>query len=405
MDLGSESRESLDHAESQAGAASGYKNSASGKVISLKHFSAVVNWSWAIVEGVNFVDNPTYIHQPVSTHDAVGLILRETNMDLDLVHLLVDIVDSGSLSRAASRRGVTRSQISKSLAKLETQAGAQLLRRSTRHLELTGQGALLYEHGVRILRELEAAKANMDDLAGSIRGHIRVSVPWGLGDVFLGQVLLDFLALHPRVTMDVSFSNRVQDLIAAEIDVALRITSTPPLDSIARDLGVVEWHLYASPKYLASAGSIRHPNDLASCAFLSISTPSRRCALRLQRGSEEVRIELAPHLQSQHFMFLVRAAVQGMGIGAFASYMAEGEVAAGRLVRVLPDWALDGFGGHLYAITTTSQLLPRATQALLDHLRDKIRGRSLDELGGGPPVEPKTRLTNDSSAFSLDPLR
>jgi DNA-binding transcriptional LysR family regulator len=317
---------------------------------------------------------------------------QETNMDLDLVHLLVEIVDSGSLSRAASRRGVTRSQISKSLAKLESQAGAQLLRRSTRHLELTGQGALLYEHGVRILRELEAAKASIDDLAGSIRGHIRVSVPWGLGDVFLGQVLLDFLARHPRVTIDVSFSNRVQDLIAAEIDVAVRITSTPPLDSIARDLGPVEWHLYASPKYLASIESIRHPSDLANCALLSIPTPSRRCVLRLQRGSEEVRIELAPHLQSQHFMFLVRATVQGMGIGAFASYMAEGEVAAGRLVRVLPDWTLDGFGGHLYAITTANQRLPRATQALLDHLREQIRGRELDNLCDHPPLDPKARL-------------
>ena len=110
--------------------------------------------------------------------------------------------------------------------------------------------------------------------------------------------------------------------------------------------------------------------------------------LRLQRGSEEVRIELAPHLQSQHFMFLVRAAVQGMGIGAFASYMAEREIAAGTLVRVLPDWTLDGFGGHLYAITTPSQLLPRATQALLDHLRDQIRGRSLDKLSDHPPLDP-----------------
>ncbi|RDK08382.1 LysR family transcriptional regulator [Cupriavidus lacunae] len=306
-------------------------------------------------------------------------------MDLDLVHLLVDIVDSGSLSGAASRRGVTRSQISKSLAKLESQAGAQLLRRSTRQLELTGQGALLYEHGVRILRELEAAKEGIDDLSGSIRGHIRVSVPWGLGDVLLGQVLLDFLARHPRVTIDVSFSNRVQDLIAAEVDVALRITSTPPLDSVARDLGPVDWHLYASPKLLASAKSIHHPNDLANLAFLSIPTPNRRCVLNLQRGSEEVRIELNPHLQSQHFMFLVQAAVQGIGFGAFASYMAEGEVAAGRLVRLLPDWTIDGFGGHLYAITTANQLLPRATRALLDHLRDQFQSLDLSMLRDQTP--------------------
>lgn len=91
-------------------------------------------------------------------------------------------------------------------------------------------------------------------------------------------------------------------------------------------------------------------------------------------------------------MFLVRAAVQGMGIGAFASYMAESEVAAGRLVRVLPDWTLDGFGGHLYAITTPNQLLPRATQALLDHLRDQIKGRNLDKLSELPPRNTKTRL-------------
>lgn len=313
-------------------------------------------------------------------------------MDLDLVHLLVDIVDSGSLSRAAARRGVTRSQVSKSLNKLESQAGAQLLRRSTRKLELTGQGALLYEHGMRILREIEAAKASIDDLAGSIRGHIRVSLPWGLGDVFLSQVLLDFLARHPRVTIDTSFSNRVQDLIAAEIDVALRVTSTPPLDSVARDLGRVEWHFYASPEFLVGTDGVGHPSDLANHAFLSIPTPNRRCVLRLQRDAEEARIELTPRLQSQHFMFLVRAAVQGLGIGAFASYMAESEVAAGRLVQVLPDWTLDGFGGHLYAITTPNQQLPRATQALLDYLRDQFLGRDLNSLREHRPLDTKAHL-------------
>src|SRR5215831_11061932 len=98
-------------------------------------------------------------------------------MDLELVRLFVDIVEAGSLARAASRRAITRSHVSKLLGRLEQQAGAQLLRRTTRHFELTEQGRRLHEHGLRILRELEAAKASIDGLGTALRGYIRVSVP------------------------------------------------------------------------------------------------------------------------------------------------------------------------------------------------------------------------------------
>lgn len=124
-------------------------------------------------------------------------------MDLNLIQAFVDIVEAGNLSEAGRRRGVTRSQVSRQLRELEHQAGAQLLRRTTRRLELTEAGRALYQHGLRILQEVASAQAEIDSLGTTLRGHVRVSVPTGLGDTFLAPLLLEFTGRHPGISLRV----------------------------------------------------------------------------------------------------------------------------------------------------------------------------------------------------------
>ena len=157
-------------------------------------------------------------------------------MDLNLIHLFVEIVEARSFTAAAQKLGMTRSNLSNRLKVLERETGAQLLRRSTRSLELTQAGETLFEHGRRMLQEVETARASIDGLGQTVRGHVRVSVPTGLGRFFLGDMLLEFAREHPNVTLRVTFNNRVNDLIASEIDVAFKITSAPPQDTVAREV-------------------------------------------------------------------------------------------------------------------------------------------------------------------------
>ncbi|MGO4305150.1 LysR substrate-binding domain-containing protein [Cupriavidus sp. RAF12] len=299
-------------------------------------------------------------------------------MDLNLIQAFVDIVEAGNLAEAGRRRGVTRSQISRQLAQLEEQAGIRLLRRTTRRLEMTDPGQSLYEHGLRILQEVAAAQAEIDSLGKTLRGHVRVSVPTGLGDAFIAPLLLQFAKRHPGISLRVFFANRVTDLIAAEIDVALKVTSTPPLDTVARDVCAIRWQLCASPDYLASIPPVRTPSDLAKCRFLCPPYTSRRFVLTLGRdtcdGPEREDVEIAPSLQSEHFTFLMHAVREGHGISLLPVYAGWEDVRRGTLVPVLPDWKPEGLGNRLYIITTPNPHLSMATRALITFLRDAIAG-------------------------------
>jgi len=293
-------------------------------------------------------------------------------MDLNLIQAFVDIVDAGNLAEAGRRRGVTRSQISRQLRQLEHQAGAQLLRRTTRRLELTQPGHALYQHGLRILREVTSAQAEIDSLGKTLRGHVRVSVPTGLGDAIIAPLLLQFAQQHPGITLRVFFANRVTDLIAAEIDIALKVTSAPPLDHVAREICPIDWQLCASPEYLARIPPVLVPADLAGCQFLCPPYTSRHFLLSLQREGRREEVELTPALQSEHFQFLMRAVREGHGIGLVPVYIGWDEVRAGRMVPVLPEWKPEGLGNRLFIITTPNIHPSMATRALIEFLRDEL---------------------------------
>lgn len=293
-------------------------------------------------------------------------------MDLNLIQAFVDIVDAGNLAEAGRRRGVTRSQVSRQLRELEHQAGAQLLRRTTRRLELTGPGHALYQHGVRILQEVASAQAEIDSLGQTLRGHVRVSVPTGLGDAYIAPLLLQFAQKHPGITLRVFFANRVNDLIAAEIDVALKVTSAPPLDHVAREICDIRWQLYASPEYLAGIPPVQVPPDLTGCNFLCPPYPPRQFPLSLYRDGQRVDVALTPKLQSENFLFLARAVREGHGIGMLPVYIGWDEVRAGRLVPVLPDWRPEGLGNKLFIITTPNLHPSMATRALIGFLREEL---------------------------------
>ena len=161
-------------------------------------------------------------------------------LDLNLIKLFVTIVEAGTLSEAALRQGVTRSHVSRNLQKLERAFGAQLIRRTTRRLELTHEGTVLYEHGARMAREVESARHALQKLGTEPTGHVRLSLPTGLGELeALRPLLVRFALDHPSLSLRVLFSNRVSDLISSEIDVALRVISTPPQDYVCL--------LYTSP--------------------------------------------------------------------------------------------------------------------------------------------------------------
>lgn len=175
----------------------------------------------------------------------------DNKLDLNLLRLFAIMVESRNLSVAAERAGMTRSNMSHRLKTLESSMNAQLLRRTTRHIELTQAGELLYRHCARLLEEVDTARASIDSLGETISGDVRIRLPTGLGHLYLAPVLLDFARAHPAISLRVMINDFIGDLVSAEVDMALKITSSPPEDHVARRLCDIHWCLCAAPSYLA----------------------------------------------------------------------------------------------------------------------------------------------------------
>ena len=295
-------------------------------------------------------------------------------MDLNLIRLFVEIVESRSMSGAARKLGMTRANISQRLKLLERETGAQLLRRSTRSFELTQAGHTLYDCGKRMMEDLCEARAAIDSLGQTLSGRVRISVPTGFGRMFLGSKLLEFARAHPAITLDVTFNNRIEDLIAAEVDVALRITRTPPLDCVARNICPIDWHLYASPDYVKAHGVVESPADLRGQTFVASPHPERRITMTLTHRQEETdvhEITIQSALQSSDYPFLTEAVSQGLGIGLLPAYIRYAPASQG-LLRILPQYRVAGPQNTLYIVTLPNRYPSAATQALIDFLRAEV---------------------------------
>lgn len=296
-------------------------------------------------------------------------------MDLNALRLFVDIVDAGNLSAAARKLRMTRANVSYHLKALESELGVQLLRRTTRHVEPTPVGAGLYEHGRNILGEVAAANALISSMGKSLHGHVRLSVPTGLGHALLSPLLVQFKQRYPDITLDVVFDNRIHNLVAEDVEVALRIISTPPDAVVATEIGVVDWVVCAAPSYLRDRPAPAELAGLATHAIVCAAPIGQKLKASGTREGATAReqVVLTPTLSSENFAFLKDAVIGGLGVGIFPMYAIGDELDRGELVPLLPDYRISVFGSKLYLLTMPNRYQTMATRYLLTFLRTELQ--------------------------------
>ncbi|MES2511635.1 MAG: LysR family transcriptional regulator [Pseudomonadota bacterium] len=295
-------------------------------------------------------------------------------MDSTALLHLVEIVDAGNISAAARKLKMTRANVSYHLNQLERSVGAQLLRRTTRSLELTEIGHRLYQQGCVIKNALAAAGDAASTLGQTLHGHIRLSVPNGYGQLVMAPWLLEFKHLHPGISLDVIFENRIQDLIRDEVDIAVRVLSVPPQNLEARDLGPVRIVACVSATLGATGSLPRTLEDLRNWPLITATVMGKQ--LRVAATLRGVRHELVakPSLASDNFLFLRDAVLDGLGIGLVADYLVRDHLASGRLVSVLDDWQISMFGDRMHMLFMQDQYRTRTTSSLIDFIVQKAQG-------------------------------
>jgi DNA-binding transcriptional LysR family regulator len=285
----------------------------------------------------------------------------------------VSVVESGSFTSAADRLGVAKSAISRRVSALEERLGVQLLRRTTRVLNITETGRSFYDHSARILADLEEAEAAVQQQHGELSGTLRVALPLSFGVRHMCKPIAAFSKLHPKVEFDLDLNDRRVDLVEEGVDVALRIGRLRDSSYIARRLFDVKAVVCASPHYLKSHGAPMSPRDLPKhrCLVYSNLADPTRWAYEDRQGNRQT-VEVNAVLTASSGDFLANAAAHGLGLVIQPTFIASEGIRRGTLVPVLTEyqWPIS----PAYAIYPPTRHLSYRVRTFIDFLAERFSG-------------------------------
>ncbi|WP_261091739.1 LysR family transcriptional regulator [Serratia quinivorans] len=251
-------------------------------------------------------------------------------MDIDDLLTFVEVADTGGISPAARRLGISKSIVSRRLARLEAELGTQLLARTTRGAALTEAGSTFREHAARACAEIEAARETLQP-SGDLRGRLRVAVSLSFGPADFAPVLARMALNHPRLHIHLSFSDRFVDLIAEGFDCAIRVGYLPDSSLMARRVGPIYGKLVASPGYIKVHGAPDNPKELANHQALMQGTE----AWQFMDGKKIVTVNPQGRFKADNATALAAAAIEGLGIAWLPDGVIRHQVALGALVPIM----------------------------------------------------------------------
>jgi DNA-binding transcriptional LysR family regulator len=293
--------------------------------------------------------------------------------------LFLRVLDLGSISAAARSLGLSLAVASQRLKRLERGLGVRLLHRTTRKLHATPEGTALAERGRRLIEDLEGLAGDLRQSGIVATGTLRVTVPASFGRQYISPILPEFLRRHPRVRLNVDFTDQMIDLISSGVDLAIRIGKLDNSGLVARRLAADQRILCASPDYLRRHGAPTAPDDLAKhdCLILVGHRGPQDVWTLLNRKRREVRIRVHGALETNLGESLRDAALAGLGIALHSTWLVCDDLRSGRLKVVLPNYPVIESG--IYAVMPQRHLVPTRVRAFIDFLAERF--------GDHPPWE------------------
>jgi len=248
-------------------------------------------------------------------------------------------VEAGSFAAAAEALGLSAPMVGKHIRFLEDRLGAQLLARTTRRQSLTEFGRAFYERCRIVLAEAEAAEALAEDLRAAPRGRLRINAPVTFGADELVPMVARYLRANPEVSIEVTLSDRIVDLVEEGYEAVIRVALLPDSSLVARRLRPYRLVVCAAPAYLAERGVPARPEDLENheCIGFAHWAPRGEWEFRDAEGATS-RVQVGGRVSINSGQALRRAALEGLGIILQPEGLLRDDLAAGRLVRVLPGY-------------------------------------------------------------------
>lgn len=281
------------------------------------------------------------------------------------------VVEAGSFVGACEATGLSKPAVSRYVAELEARLGARLLHRTTRKLSLTAEGETFYLRCKEVLANLDEAEAEITARSGEASGQLKVNVPVTFGLLHLAPLWAEFMARHPNVTLDVTLSDRVVDLVEEGYDLAVRISRLPSSSLICRKFSSTRVLLCASPRYLAEHGYPQHPRDLKDHQVMSYSWLSTGETWEFSGPDGPVGVKIAPRMKTNSGDLCRAAALQHQGIILQPSFLVGTDLQSGTLVEILPQYRSIELG--IYAVYPTRKHVSSKVRLFIDFLVDAFK--------------------------------
>jgi DNA-binding transcriptional LysR family regulator len=280
-------------------------------------------------------------------------------LDVEDLQTFIEVVDAGGLTPAAHRLGLSKSIVSRRLARLENELGVQLLVRTTRGIGLTEAGATFREHAARVATEIDAAREALSP-EGDVRGRLRIAVPLSFGATHLAPVLAELARRHPRLQIHSAYSDRFVDLVGEGFDAAIRLGYLPDSSLVARRIAPIRGKIVASPAYIDSHGALRSPDELVHHESL-VQRPGD---WRFLHGGSVINVRPQGRFVADNGQALVAAALAGLGIAMLPDFLTDMHVATGALVPLLTEYPLLEAG--LFVVRPRGDHVPRKVRILTE---------------------------------------
>jgi len=275
--------------------------------------------------------------------------------------LYVQVVEQGSISKAASILRIAKSAVSRRISILEERYSSVLIDRTPGKWEITKVGLDLYQRSRALVAEFEEVNEDFTSLHAQISGPLNISIPRDFGLNYLRQKLFEFQGKYPNIKLSIDFDDRFVDLETENYDFAIRITAQADTKYISKRIGAIRRYLCASPKYLSLNGTPQNLEDLQAHSLLHYGSTKRGNWTFQTSDRKEKSIKFSPTISSNSGQFLGEAALNNIGISMLPDFIADKYIDTGQLKKILPQYSLSPY--EIYLTHLGSRRLNRRMQA------------------------------------------
>lgn len=290
---------------------------------------------------------------------------------LTAMKVFIQIIESGSLTKAANELNTSLPTVVRTLASLEEHLKITLITRTTRKITITQEGKRYFQRCKRILYEIEQSELEISANQNVPSGKLKITASVMYGSIYIAPLVAKFLQMHEQVNIELQLSDQNINLIEEGVDVAIRIGSLTDSNMIAKKVGRVRKVICATPTFLNKISAINHPRDLTNIPCIIFSGLSHGGNWHLHEGEKTHSIPVKGPLTCNNIASTLNVVKEDLGLGMFLSYQIEKELAKGELSVVLEEYESPPL--DVSVVYSHSKLMSTRTRYFVDWVTHELR--------------------------------